>query len=131
MIFRLTESNPGLFDTGADSVGKMELLPVLWTHFRYRFLWEGSPEPDAIDVWRRLLQSVFKVEWSTFSVKLPFFSRIWARDRKIFTGVFPNLGSKKISLAQGPRQTETHRLRQSVLQNLVAELRPSLPNSDP
>jgi len=34
------------------------------------------------------------VEWSTFSVKLPFFSRIWARDRKIFTGVFPNLGLK-------------------------------------
>ncbi|RKY85515.1 hypothetical protein DRQ11_09800, partial [candidate division KSB1 bacterium] len=87
-----TESTPGLFDTGADSVGKMELLPVLWAHFKYLFLWEGSPEPDSIDVWRRLLQSVFKVEWSTFSVKLSFFSRIWARDRKIFTGVFPNLG---------------------------------------
>jgi len=34
----------------------------------------------------------YKVEGSTFSVKLPFFSRIWARDRKIFTGVFSNLG---------------------------------------
>jgi len=75
-----------------DSVGKMELVAVLWAHLRYLFLWEGSPEPDSIGVWRRLLQSVFKVEWSTFSVKLPFFGRIWARDRKIFKGVFPNLG---------------------------------------
>ncbi|RKY78597.1 hypothetical protein DRQ12_05750 [candidate division KSB1 bacterium] len=50
------ESNPGLFDTGADSVGKMESLAVLWTHFRYRFLREGSPELDCIGVWRRLLQ---------------------------------------------------------------------------
>ncbi|HDN67804.1 MAG TPA: hypothetical protein ENF86_02500 [Firmicutes bacterium] len=32
----------------------MELLPALWTHFRYLFLWEGSPEPDSIWVWRRL-----------------------------------------------------------------------------
>jgi len=24
VIFKLTESNPGLFDTGADSVGRME-----------------------------------------------------------------------------------------------------------
>ena len=32
------------------------------------------------------------VEWGTVSVKLPFFSRIRARDRKLFTGVFPNLG---------------------------------------
>ena len=31
---------------------------------RYLFLWEGSPEPDSIAVWRRLLQFVFKVEWS-------------------------------------------------------------------
>ncbi|RKY82166.1 hypothetical protein DRP98_09390, partial [candidate division KSB1 bacterium] len=57
VISKLTESNSGLFDTGADSVGKMELLAVLWTHFRYRFLWEGSPELDCIGVWRRFLQS--------------------------------------------------------------------------
>jgi len=56
-IFELTELNPILFDTSADFVGKMELLPVLWTHFRYLFLWEGSPEPDCIGVWRRLLHS--------------------------------------------------------------------------
>ncbi|RKY67972.1 MAG: hypothetical protein DRQ02_01240 [Candidatus Latescibacterota bacterium] len=41
---------------------KMELLAVLWAQFRYLFLWEGSPEPDSIGVWRRLLQAVFKVE---------------------------------------------------------------------
>ncbi|MCD6167602.1 hypothetical protein J7K19_13030, partial [bacterium] len=76
---------------GADSVGKMELLAVLWTHFTYRFLWEGSPEPDCNRRLETPPTSVFKVEWSTFSVKLPFFGRIWARDRKIFTGVFPNL----------------------------------------
>jgi len=57
VIFKLTESNPGLFDTGADSVGKMELLVALWAHFTHLFLWEGSLEPDCIDVWRRLLQS--------------------------------------------------------------------------
>jgi len=28
--------------------------------FGYLFLWEGSPEPDSIGVWRRLLQSVLK-----------------------------------------------------------------------
>ena len=28
--------------------------------FGYLILWEGSPEPDSIGVWRRLLQSVFK-----------------------------------------------------------------------
>jgi len=33
----------------------MELLPVLPAHFTYPFLWEGSPEPDFIGVWRRLL----------------------------------------------------------------------------
>jgi len=55
VIFKLTESNPGLFDTGADFVGKMELLPVLWVHFTDLFLWEGSPEPDCIGVGRRLL----------------------------------------------------------------------------
>jgi len=76
VIPKLTDRNPGLFDTGAGSLGKMELLPALWTHFRYLFLWEGSPEPDSIGVWRCLLRSVFKVEWRTFSVKLPFFSRI-------------------------------------------------------
>ncbi|RKY79321.1 hypothetical protein DRQ00_03820 [candidate division KSB1 bacterium] len=64
----------------------MELLAVLWAHFRYLFLWKGgSPEPDSIDVWRRLLQSgrmepVF-CEIAIFGV----------RDRKIFTEVFPNL----------------------------------------
>ncbi|RKY76468.1 hypothetical protein DRQ00_08650, partial [candidate division KSB1 bacterium] len=42
VIFKLRESNPILFDTGADFIGKMELLPVLWTHFRYLFLWEDS-----------------------------------------------------------------------------------------
>jgi len=57
VIFKFTKSPPGLFDTGADSVGKMELLAVLWAHFTYLFLWEGSPEPDSIGVWRRLLQS--------------------------------------------------------------------------
>ena len=66
----------------------MQLLPVLWAHFRYLFLWEGSPEPDCIGVWKRLLQSVLKVGWSPFSVKLPFFSRIWARDRTIFKWFF-------------------------------------------
>jgi len=48
----------------------------------------SASRDDSIGVWRRLLQSVFKVEWSGFSVKLPFFSRIWARDRTIFKGVF-------------------------------------------
>ncbi|RKY85405.1 hypothetical protein DRQ11_09965 [candidate division KSB1 bacterium] len=37
----------------ADSVGKMELVAVLWVHFTYLFLGEGSPEPDCIGVWRR------------------------------------------------------------------------------
>jgi len=32
----------------------------------------SASRDDSIGVWRRLLQSVFKVEWSTFSVKLPF-----------------------------------------------------------
>jgi len=89
VIFRLMESNPGLFETGAASVRKMELFPVLATHFRYLFPWEGSPEPDSIGVWRRLLQSVSKVEWKTFSSKLPFFTRIRPRDRKILRGFSP------------------------------------------
>jgi len=74
----------------------MELLPVLWTHFRYLFLWEGSPEPDYMIPSASGDASYNLVEWSTFSGKLPFFSRIWARDRKIFTGVFPNLGSSPL-----------------------------------
>jgi len=94
IIFKLTESNLGLFNTGADSYGKMELLAVLWARFRYLFL--GSPERDPIGVCRRLLQTVFKVQWNTLSVKLPFSSRIYARDRKIFRGVFPNLGLIKL-----------------------------------
>ena len=82
VIFKLREPNSGLFDTDADSVGKMKLLPVLWAHFRYLFLWEDSPKPDSIDVWRRLHRrletpptSVFKVEGGTFSVKLPFWGQ--------------------------------------------------------
>ena len=63
-IFKPTELRPCLFDRSADPVGKMELLPVLWAHLRYLFLWEGSPEPDSIG----------------------------AIDRKIFKVVFPNLG---------------------------------------
>ena len=54
MIVKLTDRNAGLFDTGAGSLGKMEFLPVLRTHFRYLFLWEGSPEPDSVGVWRPL-----------------------------------------------------------------------------
>ena len=93
------ESSLGLSDGSADSAGKIELLPVLWAHFRYVLLWEGSPEHDSIGVWRRLLQSVLKVEWSGSSVKLPFFSRSWATDRTIFKGgFFPNLGSKRYGL---------------------------------
>ena len=88
LIVKPTESNYGLHNTGASSVGKMELPAVLWAHFGYLFLWEGSPEPDSVGVWRRLLQSVFKVEWSPFSVKLPFVGRMCARDREIFRTVF-------------------------------------------
>ncbi|RKY68400.1 MAG: hypothetical protein DRQ02_04380, partial [Candidatus Latescibacterota bacterium] len=62
LIFRLTESNRGLLNTGRDSVGKMDLVAVLWADIRYLFLWEGSPGPDSIGVWRHLLQSVFKLE---------------------------------------------------------------------
>ncbi|RKY72447.1 MAG: hypothetical protein DRQ24_05040, partial [Candidatus Latescibacterota bacterium] len=68
-----------------------ELVAVLWAQLRYLFLWEGSPEPDSIDVCRRLLQSVFKVEESTFSAKLPFFRRICATDGEIFRGVFSRI----------------------------------------
>ena len=46
------ESSLGLSDGSADSAGKIELLPVLWVHFRYLFLWEGSPEHDSIGVCR-------------------------------------------------------------------------------
>ena len=38
-----------------------------------------------------------KLEWGGSSVKLPFFSRTWPRDRTIFKGGFSqSLGSKKI-----------------------------------
>jgi len=67
---------------------KMELVTALWAHIRYLFLWDGSPEPDSIGAWRRLPQSVFKVEESTFSAKLPFFRRICATDGEIFWAVF-------------------------------------------
>jgi len=50
-----------LFDTSGDSVGKTELLAVLWAHLRYLFLLDGSPEPDSIRVWRHLLRLFFKV----------------------------------------------------------------------
>ncbi|MCD6148209.1 hypothetical protein J7J18_02425 [bacterium] len=94
LIFKVTESNSALLNTGAGSVGKMELPAALWAHFGYLFLWEGSPEPDYVGVWRRLLQSVFKAEWSTFSAKLPFVSRMCARDREIFRPVFYESGFK-------------------------------------
>ena len=59
----------------------------------------SASRDDSIGVWRRLLQSVFKVEWSAFSVKLPFsaesgqeieqslkgFFRIWIKTTKFFT----------------------------------------------
>ncbi|OPX32947.1 MAG: hypothetical protein B1H40_01230 [Candidatus Latescibacteria bacterium 4484_181] len=87
VISKLKELNPDLSDTGADCVGK-------WGRCHYRGLasdiyFRGrtlqSPTPSASG---HLLQSVFRVEWSSFSVKLPFFSRIWARDRKIFREFF-------------------------------------------
>ncbi|RKY88392.1 hypothetical protein DRQ11_03875 [candidate division KSB1 bacterium] len=76
----------------------MELLPVLWAQFRYLFLWEGSPEPNFIGVWRRLLQSGGMEHGFC---EITFFSRIWARDRKIFTGIFRiwNDKSRKGSLS--------------------------------
>ena len=64
----------------------MELLPVLWAHFTYLFLWEGgSPEPDSIDVWRRLLQSggmehgfcEIAIFGQEIEKSLPGFFRIW------------------------------------------------------
>ncbi|RKY69385.1 MAG: hypothetical protein DRQ24_10820 [Candidatus Latescibacterota bacterium] len=69
----------------------MDQMEPIWGHFGHLFLWEGSPEPDSLGVRRRLLQSLFKVERSTLSLKLPFFSRISGRDRKIFRRVFLNL----------------------------------------
>jgi len=51
VILKLAESNPGLHNTGADPVGKMELLAVPWAHLRYLFPWDGSAESDSIRVW--------------------------------------------------------------------------------
>jgi len=64
----------------------MDLVAVLWAHFGYLFLWEGSPEPDSIDVWRRLLQSG-RMEHGFCEIAI-----FGARDRKIFTGVFSESG---------------------------------------
>ena len=51
VILKLAESNPCLLNTGPDSVGEMELLPVPWAHLRYLFPWDGSPEAYSIRVW--------------------------------------------------------------------------------
>jgi len=46
-----------------------------------------SAGPDSIGVWRRLLQSFLKVEWSASSVKSSSFSTIRARDGTTSRGV--------------------------------------------
>ena len=78
----LSQTTIYLTDVQQDGV----VASIVWAHFRYLFLCEGSPEPYSIGVCRRLLQSVFKVEWGIFSVKLQVFIKIQARDRKISKG---------------------------------------------
>jgi len=65
VIFKLTESNPGLFDTCAvvaSTMGSLHISISVGGLSRARFHRRLETPPT----------SVFKVKWSTFSAKLPF-----------------------------------------------------------
>ena len=94
VILKLTDPNPELFNTGAYSDGKMELLAVLLAHFRHPSLWEGYAEPDSIGVWRRLPQPVFQGGMEHVFCEIAIFQQNLCKKEieESSEGFSPNLG---------------------------------------